>query len=43
MNVKFRHLVSKIIVEGNAPDSIVKEILDWMKKTKPIVVYKGGK
>jgi len=35
--------VSKIIIEGRAPDSIVKEILDWMKKTKPEVIYKETK
>ncbi len=40
---KFRHLVSKVIIEGNAPDSVVKEILEWMKETKPEVIYKGGK
>ena len=43
MKTKFRHLVSKVIVEGNAPDSIVKEILDWMKETKPQVVHKEVK
>ena len=41
--VKFRDLVSKIIIEGNAPDSIVQEILSWMKETKPIVIHKGNK
>ena len=41
--VKFRDLVSKVIIEGNAPDSIVKEVLDWVKESKPIVVHKGGK
>ena len=43
MKTKFRHLVSKVIVEGNAPDSIVKEILEWMGETKPIEIYKGDK
>ena len=49
--VKFRHLVSKVIVEGNAPDSIAKEVLEWVKESEPMVVhkqswptsYKGGK
>ena len=41
--VKFRHLVSKVIIEGRAPDSIVKEILDWMGETKPEVVHRRGK
>ena len=41
--VKFRHLVSKVIIEGRAPDNIVKEILDWMKETKPQVVHKEAK
>ena len=37
---KFRHLVSKVTIEGNAPDSIVQEILQWMKEAKPEVIYK---
>ena len=49
--VKFRQLVSKIVIEGNAPGSIEKEILEWAKESKPIVnhkqswstSYKGGK
>ncbi len=40
---KVRHAVSKVVVEGNASDNIAKEILDWMKETKPLVVHKGGK
>ena len=42
-SVKFRDLVSKVIVEGRAPDSIAKEVLEWVKESKPIVVHKGGK
>ena len=41
--VKFRHLVSKVIIQGNASDNIVKEILEWMKETKPQVVHKEAK
>tara|TARA_R110000824_G_scaffold213650_3_gene399889 strand:- start:3427 stop:3678 length:252 start_codon:yes stop_codon:yes gene_type:complete len=40
---KVRHAVSKVIIEGNASDSIVKEILDWMGEAKPEVIYKVGK
>ena len=42
-SVKFRHLVSKVIIQGNASDNIVKEILEWMKETKPQVVHKEAK
>ena len=40
---KIRHSISKIIIEGTAPDNITKEILEWSKDSAPIVVYKGGK
>jgi len=39
-SVKFRDLVSKVTIEGTASDNIAKEILEWVKESKPIVVYK---
>tara|TARA_R110000824_G_scaffold95302_6_gene229281 strand:+ start:3210 stop:3446 length:237 start_codon:yes stop_codon:yes gene_type:complete len=40
---KVRHAVSKVVIEGNASDSIVKEILDWMGESQPIVIQKERK
>lgn len=40
---KVRHAVSKVTIEGNAPDNLVKEVLDWLNESKPVVVYKGDK
>jgi len=40
---KVRHCISKIKIEGTAPDNIAKEILEWSKDSAPIVVYKGDK
>lgn len=40
---KVRHNVSKVIIEGNASDNIAKSILEWVKESAPIVVYKGDK
>ena len=37
---KLRHCVSKVVVEGNSNDIIAKEVLDWLKDVKPIVVQK---
>tara|TARA_R100001082_G_scaffold71350_1_gene40672 strand:+ start:1812 stop:1973 length:162 start_codon:yes stop_codon:yes gene_type:complete len=51
-SVKFRDLVSKVTIDSDtASDNIAKEILEWVKESKPIVVhkqswptsYKGGK
>lgn len=35
---KFSELVSKVIVEGSADDSIVQSILGWLKSAKPTVI-----
>lgn len=40
---KVRHAVSKVTIEGNAPDNLVEEVLDWLNESKPVVVYKGDK
>lgn len=40
---KVRHAVSKVTIEGNATDILVKEVLDWLNESKPVVVYKGDK
>ena len=40
---KFNELVSKIFIQGNASDSIAKDILDWCKNSMPKVIVKGKK
>ena len=40
---KLNELVSKIFVEGNASDSITKDILGWCKSSMPKVIVKGKK
>tara|TARA_R100000808_G_C2116717_1_gene129108 strand:+ start:738 stop:911 length:174 start_codon:yes stop_codon:yes gene_type:complete len=40
---KLNELVSKIFVEGNASDSITKDILGWCKNSMPKVIVKGKK
>ena len=40
---KLNELVSKIFIEGNASDSIAKDILDWCKDSMPKVIVKGKK
>ena len=35
---QLRHCVSKIVIQGNASDSIAKEILDWCADSEPTVV-----
>ena len=37
---KLRHCVSKVVIEGNSKDTIAKEILDWLKDVKPVVIQK---
>jgi undecaprenyl pyrophosphate synthase len=41
--IKLRHLVSRIIVHNQGNSLIVKEILQWLKDTKPQVVVKGDR
>ena len=40
---KFNELVSKIFIQGNASDSIAKDILDWCKNSMPKVIVRGKK
>ena len=40
---KFNELVSKIFIQGNASDSIAKDILDWCKDSMPKVIVRGKK
>ena len=37
---KLRHNISKIVIEGNSNDIIAKEILEWSKESKPVVIQK---
>ena len=40
---KFNELVSKVVVEGKNSDSLVKDILSWLKDSMPRVIVKGKK
>ena len=40
---KFNELVSKVVIEGKNSDSLVKDILSWLKDSMPRVIVKGKK
>ena len=41
MTIKLRDVVSKITIHNDTAEEIGKAILEWVKETGPVVVYKN--